>query len=140
MKDYKKPINERVTKALSVLQKDMRLTDIAAEIGVTQPKLSEILAFRMAAGLDVISGLCVRFSVSPDYLLLGLGGMFRVENEKKEEDSLPSDVVSLARYEKKVEECALLRAELESLKEAVSHRVSGEGAASHTGSLEPALT
>ena len=46
--------------------------------------------------------------------------------------------VKKSEYEEKVEECALLRAELSALKEAVSVQSAREGAVSSTGSLEPA--
>lgn len=46
------------------------------------------------------------------------------------------DVVSLEKYEKKVEECALLRAELEALKSRVSVRAEGEEGVLSIGSLE----
>lgn len=133
MKEYKKPINERVGEVLKILQHSLTLTEIAVELGVSQPKLSEILAHRMAAGLDVICALCVRFSVSPDYLLLGFGSVFR---EKSENNTGSSEVVSLETYEKKVEECALLRLELDSLRSSVSAHVKGEEAVLSTGSLE----
>ena len=77
MKEYKKPINERVIKVLKTLLEGQTLTSLASDLGVKQTKLSEIMAERMAAGLDVISELCIRFSVSPDFLLLGIGTMWR---------------------------------------------------------------
>lgn len=137
MKEYKKPINERVTQVINLLLKEWTLTSLASELGVTQPKLSEILASRTAAGLDVISGLCIRFSVSPDWILLGLGGIFRDENKKNEAST---ESVPRSWYDEKCGEVALLRAELSALKEAVSAQSAREGAASSIGSLEPVLT
>lgn len=53
--------------------------------------------------------------ISPDWLILGKGEMLR-----KKEQEIPNinllDMVSLDKYEKKVEECALLRAELAALR------------------------
>ena len=54
--------------------------------------------------------------ISPDWLLLGKGEMLR-QNLQNVPQIDPFNMVSLEKYEKKVEECALLRAELKSLKE-----------------------
>lgn len=86
MKDYKININQRVIEVIKNLQNDYTLAEIALNLGIKSPKLSEIMASRMAAGLDVISGLCTSFSVSPDYLLLGIGGMMRGGAVSSQED------------------------------------------------------
>ena len=69
--------------------------------------------------------------LNPDWLLLGNGGMLRQNTEKK----TLSEVVSLETYEKKVEECALLRAELEAVKKTALARSFEEDAPSRTPSL-----
>lgn len=132
MKEYKKPINERVIKVLNTLLESQNLTSLAADLGIKQPKLSEILALRMAAGLDVISELCIRFSVSPDYLLLGLGSMFRGENQNQPVPvkKTTEDVISLKTYESKVEECALLKARIAALEEQAARYAEERGVCS----------
>ena len=55
---------------------------------------------------------------------------------KKKEGVDPLDMVSLEKYEKKVEECALLRAELNALKEAASQYAEREKMHSYIGSLQ----
>ena len=110
MNKHKKPVNERVIKPLTTLLGGRKLIDLAVELGVTQTKLSEIMALRMAAGLNIFSELCVKSSVFPEYLLLGSGPMFRgaLPSLSTPTEEISGDVVSVRTYEAKVEECALL--------------------------------
>ena len=70
-----------------------------------------------ALSTDKIIHILITFpDINPDWLLLGKGEMLR-QNEPKNANFDLLDVVSLEKYEKKVEECALLRAELNSIKQ-----------------------
>ena len=119
-----------------LLREGYTLSDIASRIGESPQNFAAMLAAN-----DVKSGTLERIAVAIKVNLYFFYADEKYSNiAPRPEIPVLGEVVSLKMYEKKIEECALLRAELESLKEAVSHRVSGEGAASHTGSLEPALT
>lgn len=65
--------------------------------------------------------------LNPDWLLLGNGEMLRSEVEKKDIIN-PLEMVSLKKYEEKVEECALLKAELKVLKEQAARYAETKGA------------
>lgn len=87
-------------------------------------------------GGEQITEILLSFpDINPDWLLLGKGEMLR-RNAQKKEGVDPLDMVSLEKYEKKVEECALLRAELNALKKAASNYAEREKMHSHIGSLQ----
>lgn len=70
-----------------------------------------------ALSTDKIIHILITFpDLNPDWLLLGKGEMLR-KNEEKNINFDLLDMVSLDKYVEKVEECALLRAQLTALKE-----------------------
>ena len=79
---------------------------------------------------DVISKILDIYpTINPDWLLLGRGEMLRQDVLKTQ----PMDVgnmVSLEKYEKKVEECVLLRTELNFLKEQAAKYAEQKGVCS----------
>ena len=119
-----------------LLQEGYTLADIASRIGESPQNLSSMLG-----AADVKSGTLERIALAIKKSLY-----FFYADEKYSKiaprPDIPAvgEVVSLKKYEEKVEECALLRAELSALKEAVSVQSTREGAASSIGSREPALT
>lgn len=52
-------------------------TSLAESLNVKPAKFSEILNGRMKAGADMIAILCDYYGVSPDYILMSRGGIFR---------------------------------------------------------------
>lgn len=87
-------------------------------------------------GGEQICQILVSFpNLNPDWLLLEKGEMLR-----KKQQNIPNldplNMVSLEKYEKKVEECALLRAELNALKASASQYAASKGAYSGTISME----
>ena len=79
--------------------------------------VSSICCGSRPAGLTTIQKIVDNIpEIDANWLMRGEGVML-----KQQPVSPQSDTVSLDKYEKKVEECALLRAELKALKEAASH-------------------
>lgn len=78
-------------------------------------------------GGEQITEILLKFpDINPDWLLLGKGEMLRSEVEKKDIID-PLEMVSLKKYEEKVEECALLKAELKVLKEQAARYADTKG-------------
>lgn len=79
-------------------------------------------------GGEQITEILLKFpDINPDWLLLEKGEMLRSEVEKKDIID-PLEMVSLKKYEEKVEECALLKAELKVLKEQAARYAETKGA------------
>lgn len=79
--------------------------------------VSSICCGSRPAGLTTIQKIIDNLpEIDANWLMRGEGVML-----KQQPVSPQSDTVSLEKYEKKVEECALLRAELKAVKEAASH-------------------
>ena len=78
-------------------------------------------------GGEQITEILLKFpDINPDWLLLEKGEMLRSEVEKKDIID-PLEMVSLKKYEEKVEECALLKAELKVLKEQAARYAETKG-------------
>lgn len=74
---------------------------------------------------DVIANIFAAFpDVNLEWLIAGKGQMFKPETEQIEE------TISLKTYEAKVEECALLKAELKAVKEQAAKYAEVRGASS----------
>lgn len=67
-------------------------TSIAAELGISSSKLSEILGERMRAGTEILSGLSSHFNISSEWLLTGEGEMIR-DTSTQEVEMSPDIVV-----------------------------------------------
>lgn len=79
-------------------------------------------------GGEQITEILLKFpDINPDWLLLEKGEMLRSEVEKKDIID-PLEMVSLKKYEEKVEECALLKAKLKVLKEQAARYAETKGA------------
>lgn len=80
----KAQINGRVIEAINdVLKLHPELTKAALGelFGIKPAKFSEILNFRMNAGVEVMSELCLSFNISADWLLTGRGSMLTIKEE-----------------------------------------------------------
>lgn len=117
-----------------LLREGYTLADIASRIGESPQNFAAMLAAN-----DVKTGTLERVANAIKVNLYFFYADEKYKNLAPRPD-IPAvgEVVSLKKYEEKVEECALLRAELSALKEAISVQSAREGAASYTGSLEPA--
>lgn len=75
----KDEINYRFIEAVNaVIARDsINKTALAESLNVKPAKFSEILNSRMKAGTDMIATLCDYYGVSPDYILMSRGGVFR---------------------------------------------------------------
>lgn len=103
-----------------------RLLEYLEINNITKKKFSEITNISYAnivgnslnseLGGEQISEIVMKFpTLNPDWFLTGKGDMLR-KNEGKNNQIDLLDMVSLEKYEKKVEECALLRAQIKVLK------------------------
>ncbi len=63
--------------------------EICHNLGVKPAKFSEIMNERMAAGLDIIQNLCIKYNVSPTWLLLGEGEMLRTAEAQEASAAAP---------------------------------------------------
>lgn len=84
-------INKRVIEVIDMLlntDKDLNKTLLAESLGVKPAKFSEILKERMNAGTDIMNQLCIKYKISPDYILTGRG---EIKEKDKEEKFLSSD-------------------------------------------------
>ena len=75
----KDEINYRFIEAVNaVIQREsISKTSLAESLNVKPSKFSEILNGRMKAGADMIAILCDYYGISPDYVLMSRGGIFR---------------------------------------------------------------
>ncbi len=126
MQEKKLKISEIKGRFLQFIEtQNISVYKFSSETGISKSNFSG-KSLESELGGGQISEILTYFPMlNPDWFLLGKGEMMR----KNEQISAPAEVVSLARYEKKVEECALLRAELEALKEASARYAEKEGAA-----------
>lgn len=72
----KTEINSRVVDALlAIVHNEMVATksDLAERLGTKPAKFSEILNYRMNAGVDIIAKICDWYSIDPYWLLMGRG-------------------------------------------------------------------
>ena len=92
---------ERIEKIM--LQEEMNSAVFAAEIGIQGSTLSHILNGRNNPSLDVLKKILNRFrTVSSDWLILGVGSMYRTEKQSQtptlfdslDENILKSNVLS----------------------------------------------
>jgi len=73
---------ERIEKIM--LKEEMNSAIFAAEIGIQGSTLSHILNGRNNPSLDVLKKILNRFrTVSSDWLILGIGSMYRVEKQSQ---------------------------------------------------------
>ena len=82
----KEYIQERFVKTISlVLSRNKSLTkaSLAESLNVKPAKFSEVLNYRMKPGIDMIALLCEYWDVSPDWILISRGPVFR-DNESKQ--------------------------------------------------------
>jgi plasmid maintenance system antidote protein VapI len=73
----------RAVYALLKEDKSLTKTSLAESFNVKPAKFSEILNDRMKAGVDMIAILCDFWNVSPDWILMSRGPIFRDESEKQ---------------------------------------------------------
>lgn len=73
----------RAVYALLKEEKSLTKTSLAESLNVKPAKFSEILNDRMKAGVDMIAILCDFWNVSPDWILMSRGPIFRDESEKQ---------------------------------------------------------
>ena len=72
----KPEINSRAVDALNAIVANQLVAskqDLAECLGVSPQKFSEILNFRMKAGIDMVAKICDMYFVDPYWLLLGRG-------------------------------------------------------------------
>ena len=82
----KEEIQRRFIEAVQTLlsqDKTLTKTSLAESLNVKLAKFSEILNGRMKAGVDTIAMLCDFWNVSPDWLLLNRGSIFRDELQER---------------------------------------------------------
>ena len=76
----KTQINSRTIEVINALLNkipELTKTAFAETLKVKPAKFSEILNNRMNAGTDLMALLCSKYSVSPEYILMGEGDMFK---------------------------------------------------------------
>jgi transcriptional regulator with XRE-family HTH domain len=75
----KDEINYRFIESVNAVigRESISKTSLAESLNVKPAKFSEILNGRMRAGADMIAILCDYYGVSPDYILMSRGGIFR---------------------------------------------------------------
>lgn len=75
----KDEINYRFIESVNAVigRENITKASLAESLNVKPTKFSEILNGRMRAGSDMIAILCDYYGVSPDYILMSRGGMFR---------------------------------------------------------------
>ena len=76
----KTQINSRTIEVINTLLNkipELTKTALAETLKVKPAKFSEILNNRMNAGTDLMALLCSKYSVSPEYILMGEGDMFK---------------------------------------------------------------
>lgn len=86
-------INTRALDAIAYILSNGDLhtkTSIANELGISSPKLSEILGGRMKAGTEILAGLSSEYNISSQWLLTGEGSMVNSEIQKCHEDTEPT--------------------------------------------------
>lgn len=92
---------ERIEKIM--LKEEMNSAVFAAEIGIQGSTLSHILNGRNNPSLDVLKKILNRFrTVSSDWLILGVGSMYRVEKQSQTPtlfDSLDENTNKSTTYE-----------------------------------------
>lgn len=74
----KRAINNRVLEALNAIlhqKKEHSKASLAASLGVSPTKFSEILNGRMMAGTDLMATLCVKYEVNASWLLTGIDNL-----------------------------------------------------------------
>jgi len=100
---------ERIEKIM--LKEEMNSAIFAAEIGIQGSTLSHILNGRNNPSLDVLKKILNRFrTVSSDWLILGVGSMYRVEKQSQtptlfdslDENISKSDILESNSIEKKI--------------------------------------
>lgn len=117
----KDKVAERTIQAISnvlIFNKGLKKNQLAKELGLKQPKLSEILCGRVRPNTEVMSRLCSKYGISGDWILYGKGEMVTINRgdsdqcidehpfpEKKEildrlEFILMKDGSSIDKYEK----------------------------------------
>jgi transcriptional regulator with XRE-family HTH domain len=101
---------ERIEKIM--LKEEMNSAVFAAEIGIQGSTLSHILNGRNNPSLDVLKKILNRFrTVSSDWLILGVGSMYRVEKQSQtptlfdslDESITKSDTLESNRVEKNIQ-------------------------------------
>lgn len=76
----KQDVNNRFLEAIdALLEANNSLTkgEIANKLNIKPAKFSEILNCRMNIGVDLAALICIHYDVSPNWLLIGRGGMFQ---------------------------------------------------------------
>ncbi|HNX88377.1 MAG TPA: helix-turn-helix transcriptional regulator [Paludibacteraceae bacterium] len=97
---------DRIEKVMLV--EKLTATQFAAEIGIKTPTLSHILSGRNNPSLDVLKKILERYrTISSDWLILGVGQMYRVSRQSQTptlfENQEESDSNSERYAQKKVE-------------------------------------
>lgn len=72
-------IRDRFNKAIRYIiaeQLAPDVTTIAHELHMHQPSLSQIAHNKRYPTIEVLAGICLRYRVSPEYLLIGTGSIF----------------------------------------------------------------
>ena len=92
MKNFEVTINERVIEAINyILASKIELSkaNLAERLGIKPAKFSEILNKRMKAGMDIIQNLCIEYSISAEWLIIGKGSMLRSDESPVVSSDLP---------------------------------------------------
>lgn len=88
----KEEIQRRFIEAVQTLldqNKTLTKTSLAESLNVKPSKFSEILNGRMKAGVDTIAILCDFWNISPDWVLMSRGSIFRdgIQQKSVRQDS-----------------------------------------------------
>lgn len=76
----KNEVNDRIISAINYimqLRPDLSKTTLSDLLGIKNTKFSHIMAKRMYAGVGIMTTLCLKFSISADWLLTGRGNMVK---------------------------------------------------------------
>ena len=82
----KSQINDRTIEVINTLlnkNPELTKTALAETLKVKPAKFSEILNGRMNAGTDLMALLCSKYSISPEYILMGEGDIFKNKQPSK---------------------------------------------------------
>ncbi|MCQ2334479.1 MAG: helix-turn-helix transcriptional regulator [Paludibacteraceae bacterium] len=87
--------NERVQQVMQ--SEGLKLKEFAQQLGVSQAALSNVLNLKNKPSLDMMTKLLNRYgNISPDWLIRGVGSMYRQKNEQVQQmlfDIKPLDIL-----------------------------------------------
>lgn len=128
--DRKADLNNRIKQIrINIFSDNNR--EFAKQIGEIEQTISQICLGKRNAGIEVVKKIVENIpTINANWLLTGIGEMIIRKESNKEEchnDINLLNMVSLDKYEKKVEECVLLRAELATLKKQAAKYAQSKG-------------